>query len=371
MKKLLGLVFSNVHEHMMSDLTPHRCMGSIPIGGRYRLIDFALSSLVHTGVRDVGVITKTNYQSLMDHLGNGREWDLSSKSGGLVILPPFSQTQAGMYRGKIEAMHGVMDFIKSRSAQHIITTDCDMMINTSFEDMFASHLESGADITVMYKKMALAGGSNKDAFVFELGPDGKILEVLANPHSSHEQNVYLNIMIISKSLLEYVVSSCYSRNLFHFERDVLQAGLGQYKINAFEYTGYVCRLSSLQTYYAANLALLDPVVRHNLFPRGKPVYTKVRDDAPVRYGLAAKVKNSLLADGCLIEGEVENSVLFRGVTVGKGAKVRNSVVMQGTTISEGSSLDCVITDKNVLIGENRVLAGFSTYPVYISKGAVV
>jgi len=371
MKKVMGLVFSNMHEHMMSDLTPHRCMGSIPIGGRYRLIDFALSSLVHSGVNDVGVITKINYQSLMDHLGNGREWDLSNKNGGLVILPPFAHTQAGMYRGRIEALHGVMGFIKSRGAKYVITTDCDMMFNMSFEDMMASHLDTGADITIMYKKMPLSAGASKDTFVLSLGPDGQILEVLANPQTTEEQNVYLNIMIISTSLLEHVVNNCYSRNLFSFERDVLQAGLSQYRINAFEYTGYVSRLTSLQTYYNANLALLDPVARHNLFPRGLPVYTKVKDDAPARYGLKAKVSNSLLADGCLIEGEVEDSVIFRGVTIGKGAKVKNSVVLQGTNISDGCSLDCVITDKGVQIGEGRVLAGFSTYPVYISKGAVV
>jgi len=265
----------------------------------------------------------------------------------------------------------VMDFIKSRGAQYVITTDCDMMINTTFDDMFASHLDTGADITVMYKKMDIVVGADKDTFVFELGPDGKILEVLANPPASQEQNVYLNIMIISQNLLEYVVQSCYSRNLFNFERDVLQAGLGQYRINAFEYTGYVSRLTSLQTYYTANLSLLDPVARHSLFPRSLPIYTKVRDEAPVRYGLSAKVTNSLLADGCLIEGEVEDSIIFRGVTIGKGARVKNSVVLQGTTIGEGSSLDCVITDKDVLIGEGRILAGFNTYPVYISKGAVV
>jgi len=371
MNKVLGLVFSNMHEHMMSDLTPHRCMGSIPIGGRYRLIDFALSSLVHSGISNVGVITKTNFQSLMGHLGNGREWDLSNKNGGLVILPPFSSTQSGMYRGRIEALHGVMDFIKSRDAQYVITTDCDMVFNTTFEAMLASHIDTGADITVMYKKMPLDAGSNKDAYVFDLKPDGSISEVLANPPTAGEHNVYLNVMIASTSLLEYLVNSCYSRNHFNFEQDVLQARLNQHRINAYEYTGYVSRLTSLQTYYNANLALLDPITRHSLFPRELPVYTRVKDDAPARYGLVAKVTNSLLADGCLIEGEVEDSVIFRGVTVAKGAKVKNSVILQNTVISEGSSLDCVITDKNVIIGENRVLAGFSTYPVYISKGAMV
>jgi len=367
MKNVLGIVFASSQDHTMSSLTNQRCTGSIPIGGRYRLIDFALSSLVHSGVEDVGVITKNNCPSLMDHLRNGREWDLSRKKGGLAILPPLNS----IYRGKIEALHSAMDYISSRDAQYIITVDCDMMMNTTFDKMFASHTRRGADITVMYKKMDLAQCAGSDAFVLLTEQDGRLREVLANPPLAGEQNVYLGVIIISKGLLEYLVGNCYSRNLFDLERDVLQAGIEQYHINAFEYTGYLSCLSSLQTYYNANLALLDTQVRRDLFPRDLPVYTKVRDDAPVCYGLSSKVTNSLVADGCLIEGEVEGSVLFKGVTVGKGAKVKNSIVMQGTTIGENSSLDCVITDKNVMIQEGRVLAGFSTYPVYISKGAIV
>ena len=371
MKNILGIVFSNTHEHMISELTADRCMGSIPIGGRYRLIDFALSSLVHSGIESVGVITKTNYQSLMDHLGNGREWDLSRKKDGLVILPPFAHQQQGMYRGRIEALYGVMDFIKSRSAEYVITTDCDMMINTTFDQMLASHIDSRADITVMYKKMELREIDRGDSFVFTIKDGAKVSEVLADPAMGGQQNVYLNVMIISKKLLEHIVANSYSRNLYHFERDVLQAGALQYQINAFEYTGYVSRISSLQAYYAANLALLDGQIRRDLFPRDFPVYTKVRDEAPVRYGLEAKVSNSLLADGCLIEGEVEDSVLFSGVTVAKGAKIKNSVVMRGAVIGENSRLDCIIADTETVIRENRKLAGFHTYPVYISKGAVI
>ncbi len=371
MKNLLGIVFSNMHEHMVSDLTPHRCMGSVPVGGRYRLIDFVLSTLANSGVEDVGVITKTNYQSLMDHLGNGREWDLSRKTGGLAILPPFSRTETGMYRGRIEALYGIMGYLRSSPATHVITCDCDMLFNTTYDDMLLSHVETGADITVMYKKMPLIGEVSKDTCVLSVEENGRVRDVMVAPPLSGEQNVYLNIMIISKSLLEYLVSSCFSRNQYSFERDILQAGARQYHINAYEYTGYISRFSSLQTYYDANLALLDSEVRSQLFPREMPIYTKVRDEAPVRYGLGSKVSNSLLADGCVVEGEVENSVLFRGVTVGKGAKVKNSVIMQGTTIGEGSSLEWVMTDKNVTVRESRMLTGFQTYPVYIAKGSVI
>jgi glucose-1-phosphate adenylyltransferase len=371
MKNLLGIVFSNTHQAIISELTPHRCMGSLPVGGRYRLIDFVLSTLANSGIEDVGVITQTNYQSLMDHLGNGREWDLSRKTGGLVILPPFSRTESGMYRGRIDALYGILEYLRSSPASHVILCDCDMLFNTTYDDMLLSHIDSGADITVLYKKMPLEKDAPKDTCVLSLAENGRVHDVMIAPPLTGEQNIYLNIMILSKSLLEYLVSSCYSRNQYSLERDILQAKAGQYHIHAYEYTGYVSRLSSLQTYYDANLALLDPQVRRQLFPRDMPIYTRVRDDAPVRYGLGSKVSNSLLADGCVVEGEVENSVLFRGVTVGKKAKVKNSIVMQGTVIGENSHLEWVMTDKNVTVRKDRTLTGFRTYPVYIAKGSVI
>jgi len=371
MKNLLGIVFSNSHKHIISELTPNRCMGSLPVGGRYRLIDFVLSTLANSGVEDVGIITQTNYQSLMEHLGNGREWDLSRKSGGLVIFPPFSRTESGMYRGRIDALYSILGYLRSSPATHVIICDCDMIFNTTYEDMLLSHIDSGADITILYKKMPLEADAAKDACVLSLAEDGRVLDVMISPPVAGEHNVYLNIMITSKSLLEYLVSSCYSHNQYSLARDILQAKAGQYHIHAYEYTGYVSRLYSLQSYYDANMALLDPQVRRLLFPREMPIYTRVRDEAPVRYGLGSKVSNSLLADGCVVEGEVENSILFRGVTVGKNAKVKNSIIMQETVIGENSHLEWVMTDKNVTVREGRTLTGFRTYPIYIAKGSVI
>ena len=368
---VMGIIFSNMHDHLVGDLTPNRCMGSIPVGGRYRLIDFILSCFANTGIKDVGVITKTNYQSLMNHLGNGREWDLARKKGGLVVLPPYGHHDAGIYQNRIEALHGVMQYIRSSSGDYVITADCDVMMNTTFDSMFECHEEKGADITLLYKKMDLQGGIQKETTSLIVDDDGRVKDVLVNPVQPGEHNIHLQIMLISKKLLEYLVGNCYSRNLYSYERDILQTAVGNYKVYACEYTGYATRFSSMQTYFSANLAFLDEDVRRQLFPRSLPIYTNVRDAAPVRYGLAASVSNSLLANGCVVEGHVENSVIFRGVKVGKGAKIKNSVVMNNTNIGAGASLECVVADKNVIISEGRNLAGFHTYPVYISKNSVV
>jgi glucose-1-phosphate adenylyltransferase len=371
---VLGLIFSNMYDDMVSELTANRCMGSIPVGGRYRLIDFPLSGFANAGVEDVGVITKSNYQSLMDHLGTGREWDLTRKRGGLAILPPFGQSVisgTGMYRNRVEALMGVMGYIKANNADYILGSDCDYMANIDYADFMDSHEKSGADISLMYKKMSLDGDGARDVSTFMLDGEGYVRDMLIYPQLTGEHNVYLNTIFISRELLERVVSECHSRNLSSFDKDVLQAGVGRYKIHAYEFKGYAGRFDSMKGYYATNMSLLNKDVRASLFPQYRPVYTKVRDEAPVRYGLDSSVRNVMLGDGCVIEGEVENSIIFRGVTIAKGAKVRNSVIMQGTKIGEGANLDCIITDKDVVVSGGRSIMGFSTYPVYIAKGSVV
>ncbi|MDL2234213.1 glucose-1-phosphate adenylyltransferase subunit GlgD [Ruminococcaceae bacterium OttesenSCG-928-L11] len=372
MKNVLGVIFSNMHDHMVSELTNRRCMGSIPVGGRYRLIDFALSSMANAGIEDVGVITKSNYQSLMDHLGNGREWDLSRKRGGLVILPPFGRMDStGMYHNRVEALAGVMDFIRASQAEHMLITDCDYIANVDYTELMESHFQSGADISLLFKKVRLEGEGSKDVCTFALDKDNNVIDMLIHNQISGEQNVYLNTMFVSRNLLERLIVDCYSRNLTSFDKDVLQAGIGKYKVHACEFTGYAGRIDSMKSFFNANMAMMDGDVRKSLFPQDRPVYTKIRDEAPVRYGLDSNVRSCLLGDGCVIEGEIENSILFRGVKVEKGAKVRNCIIMQGTTIGAGSNLEYVVTDKDVTVAENRMVMGFETYPVYVSKGSVV
>ena len=373
MHDVMGLIFSNMHEQKVRELTARRCMGSIPVGGRYRLIDFVLSGFTNAGLENVGVVTKNNYQSLMGHLGGGREWDLSRKRGGLIILPPFGDAQTtGVYRDRIEALANIMGYIKSMAEKYVVMADCDMMANIDYNDFVRAHIESRADMTVMYKSMHLGEQSSpRQVSTFILDSNDNVRDMLVHPDIKGDHNVYINNIIINKDLLIRVVNECYSRSQLNFDIDVLQAGIGKYKINAYGFEGHVGRLDDMKTYYNENLALLDPKVREALFPKDRPIYTKVKDDAPVRYGLNADVSNSLIADGCIIEGEVKNSVIFRRVRVAKGARIENSIIMQGSRVGENCNLQYVICDKNVTVHDSRVIIGFDTYPVYISKGSAV
>lgn len=370
-RSVLGLIFSNMHESTIPDLTKERTMGSVLFGGRYRLIDFPLSNMVNSGIDEVGVITKSNYQSLLDHLGSGSEWDLARKIGGLHLLPPFSHVQSGMYRGRLEALYGVWNFIKTSNADYVVLSDCDVITSVDFSKVVEYHIETGADITSVYAKDVITSEQAQNATVFSINDDGRVVDVLLNPHISGACNISLNMFVLSKEFLKNIVLEAASKSLYSFEQAILQGRTHEYRIMAYRHDGFFCKITSMETFYKANMSLLNSDNRSKLFPENSPVFTKVRDNPPAKFAIGASVKNSLIGDGCIIEGTVENCVIFRGVKIGKGAVVKNSILMQDTVIGAKCDINNVITDKNVKIGDMRMLTGSQNYPLFLGKGAVI
>lgn len=371
MGNVLGLVFANMHDTTLGDMTKNRTMGSVMFGGRYRLIDFPLSNMVNSGINEVGVITKSNYQSLLDHLGSAREWDLARKKGGLYILPPFGNVESTLYRGRIEALYGAMSFIKHSRAKYVILSDCDVVTNIDYKPIVAAHIESGADITAVAHTGVYSSEDIKTSTVFNVDADKNVTSVLINPDISGTCTTSLNVFVMSMDFLIETVNDAMARGNVSFERNILQEKCRELKIKIYEYDNYFSKLNSPESYFKSNMALLEPENARKLFVPKRSIYTKVSDNAPVKYDLDSKVSNSLIADGCIIEGEVENSVLFRGVKVGKGAKVKNCILMQGTVVGDNAELNYLITDKNVSICENHILTSSPQYPMYVGKGASV
>ena len=370
-KNVLGLIFASMHDETVIDLTKKRTMGSIPFGGRYRLIDFPLSNMVNSGIKEVGVITKSNYGSLLDHLGSGREWDLSRKNGGLHLLPPFSHVDSGIYRGRLEALNGVWEFVEHSSADYVVMSDCDIVTTIDYRDVVDFHVENGADITVVTGKSFYDRSKGQSASVIGTDENGRITDVMVDPQISGECSISLDMFVVSKEFLRQIVVSSASRSQYSFTKDILQACKDEYKFMSYEHKGYFSKIDTMIGYYEANMALLDTENRNNLFIKSDPIYTKIRDNGPVRFGLESNIKNSLIADGCVIEGKVENCVLCRGVKIGKDAVVKDCVLMQDTVVGNKCSINSVITDKNVEIGEGKVLTGSSSYPLYIGKRAQI
>ncbi len=367
--KVLGIVFSDMHDDKMGDLTMVRTMGSVPYGGRYRLVDFALSNMVNAGIRDVGMLTKSNYHSLMDHVGSGREWDLARKIGGLTILPPFATkgSAAGQSRGSLETLAGIHGYIASSKAKHVILCDCDIVASIDYQAMLAAHEEKGAGITLLCGRYDVAPHHGED-LILTIGEDDFLRDAFQSTEARGEQDVYMNIAIFDRELLMRLVADGVSHGKYTME-EIIRDQAKTHTILCYKQEGWFYHMHSLTEYFEANMALLDARVREELFQPERPIFTKIRDEAPAKYGLSSSVKNSLIADGCIIEGTVENSIIFRGVKVGQGAVVRNSIIMQGCVIDDKAELDYVILDKDVLIKDGRRLAGYLTYPLYVPKKA--
>ena len=371
MNDLHGILFAYRSDANLGELTRPRNTCSLAFGGRYRLIDFMLSSYVNAGITDVGVIVHESYQSLLDHLGSGKDWDLSRKHGGLRILPPFSYAEQGLgeYRGNMEALAGVAGYLKNIRQDYVIMGWGDVAVNLDVEAIYEQHIESGADVTVVCTP-TLKGAPRFSQYV-EVSAEGRITDLSIHPTFADKALESLELYVISKKLLLEMVDYCAAHDLFSFSRHVLQQRLDSLKVMAYFHEGYTGRFQSVSDYFQCSMDLQDAAVRADLFNPARPIRTKDQSNPSTYYSPESVSKCSLVADGCIIEGEVINSILFRGVKVEKGAKVVNSVLMQGTTVKEGANLSYVIADKNVLINKDRTLTGHSTYPLAIAKGSVV
>lgn len=371
----LGIIFPNSYDVTVPELANVRLMASIPFASRYRLIDFVLSGMSNSGIDNIFLLVNKNYHSLMDHLGSGREWDLVRKNGGLTLFPPNAEKTSLLYTGRISALEGIIDFLRSQKEEYVVMADSNFAVNFDFEAMIEKHIASGADVTVAYNETELPDGykniSGEDGFYYTFNLEGdRITDIYVNRNREGKQNLSLSIFVLKRELLIQIVDAAFVRGLRYFERDVLMNAFDYLKIYGYKYDGYVARITSLQSYFNENMKLLDDANLNALFDAA-PVYTKIRDDNPTRYIAGAKVENIMAADGCVIEGEVENSILFRGVKIEKGAKVKNCILMQDTVVKAGADIEYLITDKDVVVSEIKSMKGTDSYPIYIKKGTTV
>lgn len=370
--RAVGIIFSNIHDNQVPELAKIRTLGSIPFAGRYRLIDFPLSNMVNSGIDTVGIITKSNYQSLMDHVGSGKDWDLARKDGGLIILPPFSDLGNNMlYTSRLEALKGITNFLFRADEEYVVMSDCDNVFRINYNEVIENHIRNHADISLVYKKIESKDIIDNTQYSLKFDDDNRLINVAINSDVENAtNNVFMNVFVMKKSLLQNIVMDSISHAKRHFMTDVIGENLKSMKIIGFEHKGFYAGITSLQAYYNSNLSILKEEVRHELFG-DRSVFTKIRDSAPTKYGNSAIVKNSMIADGCIIEGEVENSIIFRNVKVARGAVVKNSIIMQNTVLGENSTLNCIITDKNVVVRDKRILSGSENHPFYIAKNIMV
>ncbi len=366
--KILGIIYANVHDDLLPGLTEKRSMASVPFAGRYRLIDFSLSNLTNAGISQVGIITKQNYQSLMDHIGSGREWDLDRKSGGLFILPPFVSggINDGVYKSHLDALSGILNFLNRAKQEYVIICDSDVISNVDIGEMFEAHIKGNADFTIAYKYGKLPLNHDK-VMVFDIDENNVIKEI-KYVKDRETVNHSLDIVLCRREFLINIINDCIQKGKHSLSHDVLITGTSTYKILGYKVEGFAEIMDGPLSYYDLNMKMLEPKVRKQLFSKERPIYTKTHDSMPAKYAIGSKVNNSLIADGCVIEGTVKNSILFRNAVVKKGAVVENAIIMQNAVVEKGAKVSYAVMDKISTIEENAELIGSRKKIVLLKKG---
>ncbi len=370
---MMGIIFANIYDSSLGGLTNKRTMASLPYAGRYRQVDFSLSNMTNSGIRHIGIITKHNYQSLMNHIGSGQEWDLELMEGGLEYLTPYATGDDAQYRGKLDALNSAMRFLEISKEDYVVLVDSGVLCAIDFRKVLQSHIDSGADITVVVKD-GISNGKKQFDLALRQDENGEVTDVACDYCADESYTAGMGIFVVSRELLMRETAKAVAHSRYHFERGFLMHGFAEenYKINAYHFDGVALYNESTQEFFDNSMALLDPTVRKGLF--GNPdmtIYTKVRDEVPSSYGEEAEIDDCIVADGCQLEGKAERCILFRGVKLGKGAHVQDSIIMQDTVIGDGAKLRYVILDKDVTVQAGTEFCGTKHHPNVVKRGETV
>ncbi len=368
---VMGIIFAN--DANLGELTNKRTMASLPFGGRYRLVDFALSNLSNAGVRHVGIVTRHNYQSLINHIGAGEEWGLELEECGLEFLTPYATSTSHNYRGKLESLHTSLNFLKlGPEDEYVVMIDSAIVSNIDLNDVLKDHIASGKDITVVTKS-GVADGKKQLDLALKLDETGNVVDIVVDYAAPADYVTSMDIFVLSKKWLMGQVRDHIARNLFHMDRDLVLGGWqkGKVSVNVYPFAGIALFNESVNDYFQNSLSLMDPKVAYDVFHYNHPVYTRVRDRVPSYYGENCQISDCIVADGCMLEGNASNSVLFRNVNICENATVEQCVIMNDTVVGEGAELKCVIVDKDVVIRPGAKLIGTPSTPIFIKRGEIV
>ena len=368
---VMGIIFAS--DGNIGALTNKRTMGSLPFGGRYRQIDFHLSNMAAAGIRRIGIISRHNYQSLMNHIGSGEEWGLELEEGGLEFLTPYAMSTTDIYRGKLDNLNFAMDFLEfGTDDELVVMADSAIVYNIDLTRVIASHMASGKDVTVVTKR-DIADGKKKLDLAVKLDENGEICDMAVDYVADPGYLASMDIFVLSRKFLLKKVQECIARNQFHMDRDLVMGGwqAGTVSVNIYQFQGPALFNETVEEYFHNSLALIQKDLRHDIFGFNHPVYTKVRDRVPTYYGEACELDNCMVADGCMLDGYVKNSVLFRQVNVSAGAKIENCLIMNDAVIGENATLKNVILDKDVVVRPGATLMGTESNPIIVKKGEIV
>lgn len=370
MNNVIGVIFADSHRANLNELTNVRPSGALPISGRYRIIDFVLSNMVNSGIINVAVVTQNNYHSLMGHIGSGKHWNLARKRYGLIMFPPFSNLSSTGSDSRIDILYGVLGFLKRSKQEYVLLAESNILCNQTYNELFEKHVKENADISIVYQSIDKNESNPNDTYIYT-DENNNVTGIETGDNLAESTKKYFGCILINKQVLINLIEKLKVRGKKGYLTNLIAGNIGQLIIKAHEYKGYGKMIKSINEYYQASMEILNKEVRDTLFNSKTPIYTKDKDSTPTRYLSNAKVSNSLIADGCIIDGEVSNSIIARGVKIKKGTVITNSIILQQSDIGENVKLKNVILDKKVIIRDNKELVGTDDYQVVVGKGKII
>jgi len=368
-----GLCLSDPHPDRACDGSKIRTLSAARYAGRYRLVDFMLSNMVNSKIFTIGMVLNSHYQSLISHIGMGKEWDLARKSGGVFFFPPYLADERQSVNSELDGpLQRAAEYISEAKGEYVVLVDSSIVYNMDYRTAIEAHKKSGADITAIYTKKVVSTVERENAVIFDINESGRVCGVNRAPYSSEKQNVSLGAYIMRKGF--FIQLTVHEKNcgMLRFSRVLLADALERLYVAAFEYKGYCAHISSIETFFNYNMEILDENNRNALFDfEGRRIFTNRKDSLPTKYGKEAEIKNSIVSDGCQIDGTVINCVVSRNVRIKAGAVVRNCILQDDTTIEKHAMLDYVVTDRSVIISGHRSMIGNFNYPVYVEHGRII
>lgn len=371
MKNVIGIINLYEKNKRLTGLTNHRPIAAIPFLGRYRVIDFIISNMSNSGIKNVGVFIQEKPRPLTEHLETGKWWELDGKKDGLFIFYPYYNSVNSLYTTEIKTFKENIDFISNSEGEYVVIASSYMICNVDFNEAVESHKKSGSDITIMYKHVDNARQDFLDCDVIDMDEHGRMTRLSTNKGEKEDRDISMEVYIMNKSVLLKLIEDAANLSALYSLREIIAYVCNDLYIDTFRYDGYLICINDLMSYYRHSMELLDLNTRKQLFKEDSPIYTVVKDNPPARYSKEAVVKNSLVANGAIIEGTVENSIIARGVKIGKGAVIKNSILMSRCEVSDNAHLDSVVADKNTKFLKIKDVYGSTSQPIVFEKNSIV
>jgi len=355
--RAVGIILAGGRSNRMKELSRKRAVCAMPVAGSFRGIDFALSNMEHSRVQKVAILTQFNSRSLNEHLSSSKWWDFGRKQGGMFLFTPsFTNENSNWYRGTADAIAQNISFLKNAHEPYVVIASGDCVYKMDYNDVLEYHVAKRADITVVCRDMP--GEASVDRYgTIGMDDDGRITNFVEKPLVATSSIISCGIYVIRRRMLIELLEKCAEEGRFDFVQDILIRYKDIKRIYGYKHDGYWSNIASVEDYFQTNMDFLKPEVRHFFFKEYPEVHTKVADLPPAKYNVGVNVRNSLLSSGCIVNGTIEDSVLFHKVYVGNNCVIRNSLILNDVYIGDNTYIENCIVESDSTIQSNSYYKG--------------